>query len=184
MRPSHTYDTVIPVAFGGWTDFTIIDRIRRRKRIVVHGDGTSLWTVTSAEDFASGFIGLVGLSPAVGEAFHITSDELLTWNQINEAVAAAAGEAPEIVHIPSDFIVQCEPSLLGPLLGDKSHSVIFDNSKIKRFVPDFRAVIPFAEGIKRTVRWFDADPRRRVMQPETTAMVEKILQRFESARPD
>ncbi|HEX9005773.1 MAG TPA: SDR family oxidoreductase [Bacteroidota bacterium] len=183
VRPSHTYDTVIPVAFGGWTDFTIIDRIRRGRKIIVHGDGTSLWTVTHAEDFAVGFVGLLGLARAIGEVFHITSDELLTWNQIYDAVARAAGEAPQIIHIPTDFIVRCEPSLRGPLFGDKSHSVIFDNSKIKRFVPDFDAVIPFANGIKRTLAWFDAAPQRRVMRPETAAMLDGIIASYERGGP-
>ncbi len=187
VRPSHTYDTVIPVALGGWTEFAIVDRIRRRQKVIVHGDGTSLWTVTHAEDFATGFVGLLGLARAVGETFHITSDEHLTWNQIHAAIGAAAGEAPEIVHIPSDFIVAVEPSLTGSLLGDKTYSVIFDNTKIKQFVPAFRCVIPFAEGIKRTVAWFDADPRRRVVLPETTALMERILAAYgakgDGARP-
>lgn len=147
VRPSHTYDTVIPVAIGGWTEYTIIDRMKKGKKIIVHGDGTSLWTLTHAEDFAKAFTGLLGHQQAIGHAFHITSDEILTWNQIYQAVAQAAGCEANIVHIPSDFICKCEDSLTGDLIGDKTHSVIFDNTKIKTFVPDFKAVIPFKQGI-------------------------------------
>ena len=182
VRPSLTYDTVIPVAIGGWTEYTIIDRMKRGKQIIVHGDGTSLWTVTHAEDFAKGFVGLLGHQQAIGQAFHITSDEILTWNQIYRAVADAAGCEASIVHIPSDFIAHCEPSLKGTLLGDKAVSVIFDNTKIKRFVPDFRATIPFAQGIKRTLAWFEADPARQIVRKETNEMMDRILQSYGHSR--
>jgi nucleoside-diphosphate-sugar epimerase len=180
VRPSLTYDTVIPVAIGGWTEYTIIDRLKKGRQIIVHGDGTSLWTVTHAEDFAKGFVGLLGHQQAIGQAFHITSDEILTWNQIYEAVADAAGCEANIVHIPSDFIGYCEHSLRGTLLGDKAVSVIFDNSKIKRFVPEFRATIPFCEGIKRTLAWFEADPARQIVKHETNKMMDRILQAYEN----
>ena len=179
VRPSLTYDTVIPVAIGGWTEYTIIDRMKKGKKIIVHGDGTSLWTVTHADDFAVGFVGLLGHQQAIGQAFHITSDEILTWNQIYEAVAAAAGCEPRIVHIPSDFIGQCEPSLIGSLLGDKAVSVIFDNTKTKRFVPDFWAIIPFNKGIKRTLAWFEADPARQIIRKETDEMRDRIIRTYE-----
>jgi nucleoside-diphosphate-sugar epimerase len=175
VRPSHTYDTIIPLAFGGSTEYTLVDRMKKGKPVIVHGDGTSLWTLTHAEDFAKGFVGLLGNPQAIGHAFHITSDELLTWNQIYQAVAGAAGCEAKLVHIPSDFIAQCEPSLEGPLLGDKAYSVIFDNTKIKRFVPDYVAAVPFAEGIKRTVAWFEADPNRQLLQDETNEMVDRII---------
>jgi nucleoside-diphosphate-sugar epimerase len=178
VRPSLTYNTVIPVAIGGWTEYTIIDRMKRGKQIIVHGDGTSLWTVTHAEDFARGFVGLLGHQQAIGQAFQITSDEILTWDQIYQGVAEAAGCEANIVHIPSDFIVQCEPSLEGSLIGDKSWSVIFDNTKIKRFVPDFKATIPFSQGIRRSLAWFEADPTRQVIRKETNDMMDKILRMY------
>ena len=180
VRPSLTYDTVIPVAIGGWTEYTIIDRLKKGRKIIVHGDGTSLWTVTHAEDFAKGFVGLLGHQQAIGQAFHITSDEILTWNQIYEAVADAVGCEANIVHIPSDFIGYCEHSLKGTLLGDKAVSVIFDNSKLKRFVPEFRATIPFREGIKRTLAWFEADPARQIVKHETNEMMDRIIQAYEN----
>jgi nucleoside-diphosphate-sugar epimerase len=182
VRPSLTYDTVIPVAIGGWTEYTVIDRILQGQKIIVHGDGSSLWTITHAEDFAKGFVGLLGHPHAIGEAFHITSDEILTWNQIYSTVAAATGHEPHLVHIPSDFIVACEESLRGSLLGDKSCSVVFDNSKIKRIIPEFRATIPFHLGIKKTLAWFAADPARRVVRRETQAMMDRILQAYLAKR--
>jgi nucleoside-diphosphate-sugar epimerase len=178
VRPSLTYDTVIPLAIGGWTEYTIIDRMKRGKPIIIHGDGTSLWTVTHAEDFAKGFVGLLGHRQAVGHAFQITSDEILTWNQIYATVAEAAGCAPKIIHIPSEFIAHVEPSLEGSLVGDKSASVIFDNTKIKRFVPDFVCTIPFAQGFRRTLAWFDADPKRQVVKRETNEMMDKIIKAY------
>ena len=178
VRPSLTYDTVIPLAIGGWTEYTAIDRMKKGKQLIVHGDGTSLWTVTHADDFAKGFVGLLGHPQAIGEAYHITSDEILTWNQIYQSVAKAAGCEPRLVHISSDFIASCEGSLTGSLLGDKSYSVIFDNSKIKRIVPEFKATIPFHEGIRRTLAWFEADPARQTVKQETNEMMERILQAY------
>ena len=178
VRPSHTYDTVIPVAIGGWTEYTIIDRMKNDKKIIVHGDGSSLWTLTHAEDFAIGFTGLLGHQQAIGHAFHITSDEILTWNQIYNTVADAAGAKANIVHIASDFICKIDPSNEGNLIGDKSVSAIFDNSKIKSFVPEFKAVIPFSEGIKRTLNWFEADPKRKIINEETNKMMDRIINAY------
>jgi nucleoside-diphosphate-sugar epimerase len=175
VRPSLTYDTVIPVAIGGWTEYTIIDRMKKGKEIIIHGDGTSLWTVTHAEDFARGFVGLLGHQQAAGHAFHITSDEILTWNQIYQAVADAAECDLKAVHIPSDLIVQCDGSLQGTLLGDKAMSVIFDNSKIKRFVPGFVATIPFRQGIRRTLAWFHAEPSRQVVNRDTDRLMDRLI---------
>jgi len=179
VRPSLTYETVIPVAIGSWDDFTIIDRIRKGKKIIVHGDGTSLWTITHAIDFAKGLVGLFGHQQAVGHAFHITSDEILTWNQIYEAVAMAAGVKANIVHIPSDFIASIDDFHTGNLLGDKANSVIFDNSKIKAFVPGFCATISFKEGIRNTVQWFEEDPARMVVKDETNAFMDKVIDAYE-----
>ena len=179
VRPSLTYDTVIPVPIGGWDNYTIVDRMKRGGKVVVHGDGTSLWTITHSEDFARGFVGLLGHQQAIGHAFHITSDELLTWNQIYQAVAAAAGVEAKIVHVPSDLIALIDSDRGDSLLGDKSHSMVFDNSKIKRFVPQFQATIPFKEGIRRTVEWFEADPSRMRVLPEKNAQIDRILEVYE-----
>ena len=175
VRPSHTYETVLPVAVGSWEDFTIIDRIRKKQPIIVHGDGTSLWTITHSIDFAKGFNGLLGNQQAIGHSFHITSDEILTWNQIYDAVAEAAGEEPKKVYVPSDFIARHDESQLGNLLGDKACSVIFDNTKIKTFVPGFVATIPFRQGIKKTVKWFEAEPSRMKILDENNAMMDQII---------
>lgn len=181
VRPSHTYDTVLPLAIGGWQDYSIIARLRRGRPVVVHGDGTSLWTLTHAEDFAAGLAGLLGNSQAVGHSFHITSEEVLSWNQIYATVAEAAGAEARIVHLPSDFIAAQEPELAGTLLGDKAHSVLFDNTKIKSFVPGYRARIPFREGIRRTLAWFEASPDRMRSTGETDRLLDRLIAAFERA---
>jgi nucleoside-diphosphate-sugar epimerase len=143
--------------------------------VVVHGDGTSLWVVTHSEDFARGFLGLVTNLQAIGHAFHITTDDVLTWNQIYETLADALGVKANVVHIASDFIASVVPSMGPNLLGDKAHSVVFDNSKIKAFVPEFKATIPFREGVRRTLAWFDADEKRRSSNDTVNQDMEKIL---------
>ncbi len=180
IRPSHTYETVIPVAIGSWEDFTIIDRMRKGGTVIIHGDGSSLWTITHSQDFAKGFVGLMGNMQAIGHSFHITSDELLNWNQIYQAVAEAAGVELKAVHIATDFICReadkiGQEWMRGNLLGDKANSVVFDNTKIKRFVPGYTATIPFKEGIKRTVDWFDAHPDRIRIDAENNRLMDTIL---------
>lgn len=187
VRPSLTYDTVIPVALGSWTDYTIIDRMKKGKKVVIHGDGTSLWCVTHSEDFAKGFNGLLGHQQAIGHAFHITTDELLDWNQIYEAVAEAAGVELNAVHIASDFISDVAEDLgqgwiRGNLLGDKAASTVYDNSKIKRFVPGFKATIPFKQGIQRTVQWFEADPARMVIDEGNNQLLDAFLKAYEGGK--
>jgi len=178
VRPSHTYDKFFPFSIGEWDKFTIVERMRKGLPVIVHGDGTSLWAVTHADDFALGFLGLLGHPHALGQAFHITSDERLTWNDIYRAIGAAAGVEPNLVHIASDFIVKVAPNYRGTLIGDKSWSVIFDNSKIKNYVPEFQAIIPFHQGIRRTVARFDADPQLRQVKPEDHAEIERILHAY------
>jgi nucleoside-diphosphate-sugar epimerase len=178
VRPSHTYDTRIPIAVGNWASYLVPERIIQGKPVIVHGDGTSLWVLTHAEDFAKGFVPLMGNPHTIGQAFHITSDYLLTWNQIYEQIGDALGKKPNIVHIPSDFIAQLDPNTGAGLLGDKSHSVIFDNSKIKRFVPDYVATIPFHEGIRRTIKWFQADESRMVVHPSDHELLENMLKAY------
>ena len=183
VRPSLTYDTHLPIAIGGWGCATLLDRLRSGRPIVVHGDGTSLWTVTHAEDFAKGFLGLLGHPAAVGEAFHITSDEVLTWNRIYDTIAEALGVTANAVHVPSDFIHRLDPEVGAGLLGDKAHSVLFDNTKIKRLVPDYVATIPFSRGVHEIVAWFDADPARRVIDEAHNQTVDRILAAYQSAWP-
>jgi nucleoside-diphosphate-sugar epimerase len=185
VRPSHTYDTVLPVTLGGWEEYTVVDRIRKGLPIVVQGDGTSLWTETHSDDFAKGFIGLLGNQHAIGEAFHITSDEVLSWNQIYQSLAHAAGCEAKIVHISSDCICDFAdkhnfPSERGNLLGDKAYSAIFDNAKIKQFVPDYVATIPFSEGIKRTLKWFESDPSRMIIKEETNRFLDELIEKYGS----
>ncbi len=175
VRPSLTYDWNFPIAIGGWGCYTLADRLKKRLPIIVHGDGTSLWVVTHAEDFGRGFLGLIGNRQALGHAFHITSDEVMTWNQIYQTIAQALGVEANIVHIPSDFISRVAPSLAGSLLGDKAWSAVFDNSKIKSFVPTFQATIPFREGIKRTLAWFDADESRKRVDEKVNQEMDRIL---------
>ena len=179
VRPSHTYDKLIPTSIGGSKDYTIIDRMKKGKKIIVHGDGTSLWTITHSKDFAKGFTGLIGNKKAIGESFHITSDEILTWDQIYTQIAEAVCVKPNIVHIASDFICSINNSFTGTLIGDKSSSAIFDNSKIKSFVPDFKAIIPFKEGIKETINWFESDPKRMIIENETNEMIDEIITKYE-----
>lgn len=180
VRPSHTYDrTMLP--FTG--RYTVVDRMRQGKKVIVFGDGTSLWVLTHHRDFAKGFNGLLGNSHAIGEAFQITSDELLTWNQIYQIVARAAGVEARLVHIPSEFIAAFDPDWGAGLLGDKSHSVIFDNSKLKRVVPDFAATIPYARGAEEVMRWHDADPSRREVDQAFNELTDRIIAAYESAWP-
>ena len=179
VRPSLTYDTNLPIAIGGWDSYTLIDRLKRGQPIIVHGDGASLWVVTHSDDFARGFVGLLGHDQAIGHAFHITSDEVLTWNQIYATIADAAGVEAQMVHIASDFIARVAPDLGDGLLGDKAWSVIFDNSKIKTFVPGFQAVIPFREGIRRTLAWYEADPRRCWIDAGVNAEMDRILAAYQ-----
>jgi len=181
VRPSHTYYSVIPVSLAGWEEYTVVYRIRKGLPIVVQGDGTSLWTITHADDFAKGFTGLLGNQHAIGEAFHITSDEVLSWNQIYQTLAHAAGCEAKIVHIPSEYISDYAdkhnyPSVQGNLLGDKSHCAIFDNSKIKRFVSGFAATVPFSAGIKQTLNWFEPDPSRMIVKEETNRFLDELIE--------
>ena len=180
VRPSHTYDCTLFPVHG---QYTVVHRMRTGKQVIVHGDGTSLWTLTHHRDFAKGFVGLLGNNQAIGEIFHITSDEVLTWNQIYEEVARAAGTTANIVHIPSDFISAFDPVWGESLLGDKSHSMIFDNAKIKRIVPDFTATIPFARGVEEIIAWYDADPSRQIVDSEQDRVMDEIVAAYMTAYP-
>jgi nucleoside-diphosphate-sugar epimerase len=181
VRPSLTYgDTQITLAVNSWAkSYTVVDRMRRGKKVIVPGDGSSLWTITHNSDFAKGLVGLLGNPQTIGHAFHITSDEVMCWDQFYTIVAEAAGAEPKLVHMTSDFLAACQPEELGSLTGDKASSVVFDNSKIRRFVADFRATVPFAQGVRRTLAWFDADPARRQIDEEANAAWDKLIEAYE-----
>ncbi|MEJ2542442.1 MAG: SDR family oxidoreductase [Calditrichaceae bacterium] len=172
VRPSHTYDKM---SLPFQERYTMIDRMRKGKKVIVHGDGTSLWVLTHSKDFAKGFVGLLGNENAIGEIFHITSDELLSWNQIVHYFADTMEVKPHIVHIPSEVIARYHKDWGDGLLGDKMHSMVFDNSKIKKFVPDFEATIPFSAGVKEIMTWYDADPTRQTVDKEMDKLIDKIL---------
>jgi nucleoside-diphosphate-sugar epimerase len=175
VRPSHTYDRTLLPFDGG---YTVVNRMRQGKKIVVHGDGTSLWTMTHHTDFAKGFVPLLGLPAVIGDAVHITSDELLSWNQIFQFVAKAARTEAKMVHIPSDAIAAADPDWGAGILGDKSHSMIFDNSKIKRLVPDFRATVPFARGAEEIMAWYDADPARQKVNEKLDRTMDLLVEKY------
>lgn len=175
VRPSHTYDRTSLPFEGGWT---VIERMRQGREIVVHGDGTSLWTLTHHEDFARGFVPLLGHPRAVGDAFQITSDDVLTWDQIARTLGRAAGVEPRIVHVPSDAIAQVDADWGAGLLGDKAHSMVFDNTKLRRLVPDFVATIPYEVGARQIIDWHDADPARRVVDARIDGLIDHLVARF------
>ena len=185
VRPSLTYGpSMIPLCVNNWgKPWTAVDRMIRGEKIIVPGDGTSLWTVTWNADFAKGLGGLLGNQRALGHAFHITSDEVLTWDQIYREVGRAVGVEPEIVHIPSDLLAAYCPAEEGNLLGDKAVSAVFDNSKLKRFVPDFVATTTFAQGVRRAIEWFQADPERKQVDEETNETWDRIIAAYEGAFP-
>jgi nucleoside-diphosphate-sugar epimerase len=173
VRPSHTYDRTKIALSGGWGD---IVRMRAGLPVVVHGDGTSLWTVTHSTDLAKGLVGLLGLPQAVGESFTITSEEALPWDAIYRIYAKAAGVPdPDFVHVASDTIARLAPERGPALLGDKAHSVVFDNAKIRAFVPGFACTTPFARGAREVLEWFDADPARQRVEPGYDALTERII---------
>lgn len=171
VRPSHTYGRNRFPFNGG---YTYLDRIRRGKPIVLPGDGTSLWTMTHARDFAIGLNGLLGISSALGEDFHITGDEWLSWNGLFETLGRHLGREPLFAHLPSSAVMRVDEELGAGFWGDKAHSLVFDNSKIKRYVPEFKAMIPFAEGSKDIVEWYDEDPSRQIVDPAADALQDRL----------
>lgn len=183
VRPSYTYGkTMLPFILNSRTlRWTIADRMLKGKKIIVPGDGTSLWTMTHNTDFAKGFFGLMGNIQAIGHPFHITSDEVLTWDQIAGLIGDALGVKPEIIHMPSQFISKVIKESAGGLLGDKSVSVVFDNSKIKRYVPGFTATTSFAEGIKDTVKWYMEDGDRMAIDDEFNRGCDYLIKCYEKA---
>jgi len=175
VRPSHTYDHTMVPFDGGWT---IVDRMRRGKPVIVHGDGTSLWTITHHTDFARGFVGLFGQRRAIGEAFHITSDEAPTWNSIYETIAKAAGVEPRLVHVASDAIAAIDSEWGAALLGDKANSMVFDNSKLRAIVPTFHAEVPFARGAAEIIHWYDEHPERKDVDPHYDQLMDRLADAY------
>jgi nucleoside-diphosphate-sugar epimerase len=176
IRPSHTYDRTLVPSYAGWT---LVQRMRQGREVVVQGDGTSLWTVTHSDDFAKGFVPLLGNTRTLGEAFHITSDDVLTWNQITMILATAAGAEAKIVHVPSDAIAAADP-IWGPaLLGDSAHSMIFDNSKLRRVVPDYVATITLEQAAPEIIAWHDQDPSRQNVDPDLDAVMDKLVASYQ-----
>ncbi|MBN2519316.1 MAG: SDR family oxidoreductase [Bacteroidales bacterium] len=175
VRPSHTYDkTLIPFEGG----YTVLDRMKKGKKVVIHGDGTSLWTLTHNKDFAKGLVGLFGNEKALVETFHITSDEILSWNRIYEIMSGLLDVQPQYVYVPSKVIAKYHPEMGASLLGDKSHSMVFDNSKIKKIVPEFSATIPFTEGAKEIIAWYNKTENQKV-DLYIDEVFDKLVQKFE-----
>ena len=177
VRPSHTYDRTMVPFDGGWT---AVERMRRGKEIVVHGDGTSLWTLTHHRDFARAFVPLLGHRRTLGEAFHITSDDVLTWDQIACALADAAGVEPRIVHVPSYAIVAADPEWGAGLLGDKAHSMVFDNSKVRSVNGGVVSTTRFEQGAREIVAWYDEESSRRRVDAHLNAVMDRLVERFGS----
>ncbi|HEY0248522.1 MAG TPA: NAD-dependent epimerase/dehydratase family protein [Gryllotalpicola sp.] len=172
VRPSHTYDEAALPTLGAWTD---VARMRAGKPVVVHGDGTSLWTITHSRDFAVAFVGLLGNPLAIGDAFTITGDHAPTWNQIYEWIGDAAGAKAEIVHVASETIGRVLPDKLEGLVGDKAHSMVFDNAKVTALVPEFRTTVPYWEGAAETIAWYDAHPEHQQVDAALDAGFDRLV---------
>jgi nucleoside-diphosphate-sugar epimerase len=184
VRPSHTYDErSIPLGVhGSKGTWQVAKRMLANKPVIIHGDGTSLWTMTHNRDFAKGFIGLMGNIHAIGESIQITSDETVTWNQIYEIIASALGVELNAVHVSSEFLVACsKEDYRGGLLGDKAHSVVFDNSKLTRLVPEFIATTRLNQGIKQTIEYIMAHPEHQTEDIEFDIWCDKVIRALDVA---
>ncbi|MCW8132845.1 MAG: SDR family oxidoreductase [Planctomycetota bacterium] len=180
VRPSYTYSkSFVPGLFG--LGFQHFERIRAGKPLVVHGDGQSLWQMTFNEDFAKGFVGLLGNPRALGEIFHITSDEVMTWDQIFQTMGRAIGCETKLVHIPAEFMRRAEPGVFDGIKGDKMWSLILDNEKIKRVVPEYRATITFYEGMRRCLAWYEKNPQAAAGGLDASAKVDRLIGLWEKA---
>ena len=185
IRPSHTYGvSQIPLCVTSWQHpWTVIDRMKRGQKVIVPGDGTSLWVLTWNADFAKGLVGLLGNKKAIGEAFQITSDEVLSWNQIYLEAYQVLGLEPNMIHLPSDLIAAYDPHSWGSLVGDKSNSEVFDNSKIKRYVPDYSCEVPWAQGVRRSLAWFEAHPEFQTIDSQMNSKWDEIIAAYGRAFP-
>lgn len=183
VRPSHTYDErSIPLAIHGKKGYwQVIDRIIKRKPVIIHGDGSSLWTVTHNTDFAKAFVGLMANPAALGEAVQITSDEVLTWDKIYDCIGNVLNIEVKKVHVTTDFLAACDPGYLGGLAGDKSNSVVFDNSKLKRLVPDYVAVTRFDQGVRLSIEYFLSHPELQIPDEEFDLFCDRVIKAQEEA---
>ena len=181
IRPSHTYcERGVPLALhGAKGSFQVLERIRQGKPVVVPGDGTTLWTLTHSRDFAVAFVGLMGNIHAIGEVYHITGDESLTWNQIYQCAANALGVEPKLVHIASETLSQLCGDLADGLIGDKSNTVLFDNTKIKRTVPQFCATTRFDQGVREAVEYIYSHPECQVPDPAFDEWCDQVIEGYE-----
>jgi nucleoside-diphosphate-sugar epimerase len=181
VRPSHTYDDAQPPLPGGWT---AVERMARGAEIPVHGDGTSLWTLTHAEDFAQGLVGLLGNTAAIGEVFHITGDDVLTWDRIYTVVAEALGVRAKLVHLASELFPVVAPDWFWSdlIVGDLSHSAVFDNAKIRRFVPGFAPKLTFQRGASRLARWRMEHPGSTGPDPVADAVLDRLVGAYHATR--
>jgi nucleoside-diphosphate-sugar epimerase len=174
VRPSHTYDDTMLPTLGAWTD---IARMRAGKPVVVHGDGTTQWTLTHSDDFAVGFVGLLGRPEAEGNAYTITGESAPTWNQVYTWLGRAAGVEPTLVHVASETIAEELPDQGPGLVGDKAHSMVFDTTKLRRLVPEFATTIPYAEGARRALAWYDAHPEAQQADDALDAAFDRLIER-------
>ena len=185
VRPSHTYDErSIPLGVhGAKGSYAVIKRMLEGKPVIIHGDGTSLWTITHNSDFAKGFVGLMGNIHAIGEAVQITSDESVTWNQIYQIIADALHVKLNAVHVASEFLNACSDyDLGGSLLGDKANTVVFDNSKLKRLVPGFTATVRADQGLQSTIAYVLSHPECQVEDPEFDDWCDRVIEALEEAK--
>ncbi len=182
VRPSSTYGDKSPLVgiCGSKGCWQVLERMRRGKPVIVHGDGTSLWTYTHNSDFAKGFVGLMGNPRAIGESVHITSDEVLTWNQIHEIVAEALGVKANLIHMSTDFITACAPERKEAMMGDIAHSVIVDNSKIKKLVPEFCATVRYDQGARKGVEYMLSHPETQIPDPEFDQWCDDMIAAYEA----
>ena len=187
IRPSHTYDErSVPLGVhGDKGSWQVVKRMLEGKPVIIHGDGTSLWTMTHNSDFAKGFIGLMGNIHAIGEAFQITSDESVTWNQIYKAIADTLGVEFKPYYVPSDFLnAVSNYDFEGSLIGDKANSVVFDNSKLKKAVPDFVATVRYDQGIRSTIEYVLAHEEFQIPDPEFDTWCDKVINALENAKKE
>ena len=180
IRPSHTYcERSVPVAIHGKNgSWQTLLRMRAGKPVIIPGDGTTLWTATHSRDFAVGFVGLMGNAHALGEAYHITSDESNTWNQNYQSIAKALGVELKAVHIASETLAALSPDWVGALLGDKSNTVIFDNTKIKRAVPEFCCTTRYDQGVREAIAYIDSHPEYQRLDPDFDAWCDAVIEAY------
>jgi nucleoside-diphosphate-sugar epimerase len=185
VRPSLTYGVSrIPAAYHNSAySWTTAQRFLTGKPVIVHGDGTGLWQITHAADFAKGFVGLLGNAAAIGEAFNITTDEVLRWDEILTIQAELLGVKANLIHIPTDFIARFDPAKAAGLYGDKCHAQVIDNAKIKRVVAGFAATMGFREGLAGTLAWFRADAARQAVDAAHDALADRIVAAWRGVRP-